>query len=460
VIRQMTTRASPPSKDTADVVPSRGRLLQRKCACGAGASGHTNECAECSEKIGLQKKLRINESGDAYEQEADRVADQVTKRMHPDLGGAPPHLQRFSGQSDGQMAAAPASVEHALSDPGKPLESPLRQEMERRFGHDFSRVRVHCGSAAEQSTRDVNANAYTVGHDIAFAAGNYAPSTHVGRRLIAHELAHVVQQRASPPMVQRDDKSAGKPKEESTAKSKIDVSIVLSDDDKDEAEGGAYAKTVLRVYDAEDAAKKLKALGAQIGRLYVISHSTKQGKVQFVSKAGTISWVTLTDFGRELKGAASIDAVDFRGCKVGEAGGELESFREKVGAQSTRGTTCSTFAQRVTPLTLNGVDVTTPSQIPKGRQNDFDKALLDQINGLKSADGKPVKNCLIGLAPGETADAKNLSKIWKLYWANQGRLVAEWASPELDENWQQGSICTKDMTTSTKPCAIVEKKAP
>jgi hypothetical protein len=65
--------------------------------------------------------------------------------------------------------------------------------MEQRFGHDFSRVRVHTGAAAEQSARDVNAHAYTVGHDIVFAKDRFAPGTHKGRRLIAHELAHVAQ---------------------------------------------------------------------------------------------------------------------------------------------------------------------------------------------------------------------------------------------------------------------------
>ncbi len=66
--------------------------------------------------------------------------------------------------------------------------------MEQRFAYDFSQVRVHPGAAAEQSAQDVNANAYTVGHDIMFATGRFAPETHQGRRLIAHELTHVVQQ--------------------------------------------------------------------------------------------------------------------------------------------------------------------------------------------------------------------------------------------------------------------------
>jgi hypothetical protein len=66
--------------------------------------------------------------------------------------------------------------------------------MEQRFGHDFSRVRVHSGPYAEQSAKDVNAHAYTVGHSIAFDVGRFAPETREGRRLLAHELTHVVQQ--------------------------------------------------------------------------------------------------------------------------------------------------------------------------------------------------------------------------------------------------------------------------
>jgi hypothetical protein len=65
--------------------------------------------------------------------------------------------------------------------------------MERRFGYDFSTVRVHCDAAAEQSAREVNARAYAIGSSIVFGAGQYAPGTRDGRRLIAHELAHVIQ---------------------------------------------------------------------------------------------------------------------------------------------------------------------------------------------------------------------------------------------------------------------------
>src|SRR6476660_8343799 len=199
----MTKHAALPSSDVAPpvLIPDRGLLLRRKCACGAGSTGPTDACAECSRKkmVGLQTKLRINEPGDIYEHEADRVAEQVlAKPARPHVSGAAPRIQRFSGQSSGQTGAAPASVDRALASPGRPLEPTLRQDMESRFGHDFSTVRVHSGAAADQSARDVDAHAYTVGHNIAFGAGRYAPATHEGRRLIAHELAHVVQQTAPP----------------------------------------------------------------------------------------------------------------------------------------------------------------------------------------------------------------------------------------------------------------------
>ncbi len=170
-------------------------LLQRQCACGTHSAG-SGECAECSKrKWGLQRKLSIGASNDPLELEADRVANQVMAApAHPVVNGTAPRIQRFSGQSNGHMDAAPASVDQALVNSGQPLEPALRQDMGQRFGHDFARVRVYADSAAEQSAWDVNANAYTVGHDIVFGAGRFAPGTHDGRRLIAHELTHVVQQ--------------------------------------------------------------------------------------------------------------------------------------------------------------------------------------------------------------------------------------------------------------------------
>ena len=144
----------------------------------------------------IQTKLAINRSGDEYEQEADRIAAQVLASPGPSaVSGAPPRIQRFSGQSTGHLDAAPASVDQALASPGRPLEPGLRKDMEQRFAQDFSGVRVHSNGVAEQSVREAGAMAYTTRENIVFGAGQYAPGTAEGKRLLAHELTHVVQQR-------------------------------------------------------------------------------------------------------------------------------------------------------------------------------------------------------------------------------------------------------------------------
>jgi hypothetical protein len=174
-----------------------GKLLQRKCACGSSKSPLGEMCDECQSRA-LQRKLAIGTSNDPMEQEADRIADQVMAApAHPAVSTVPPRIQRLAAQPAGQMDTAPASVDRVLSSPGRPLEPALRQDMEQRFGHDFSQVQVHSGAAAEQSARDVNALAYTVGHHVVFGASRFAPATHEGRQLLTHELTHVVQQTGS-----------------------------------------------------------------------------------------------------------------------------------------------------------------------------------------------------------------------------------------------------------------------
>jgi Domain of unknown function (DUF4157) len=83
-----------------------------------------------------------------------------------------------------------------LRSQGRPLEPAVRAEMETRFGYEFGRVRVHTDAAAAESARALGARAYTVGRDVAFAAGRYEPHMSEGQRLLAHELTHVVQQDA------------------------------------------------------------------------------------------------------------------------------------------------------------------------------------------------------------------------------------------------------------------------
>jgi Domain of unknown function (DUF4157) len=184
---------------------SQGGILQRKCACDS--TGAAGTCGECQGKEGtmLQTKLSIGSPDDRYEREADRVADQVMSMSANSIASrTPPRIQRFTGASAGQSdMIAPASVDRVLSSPGKPLEPGLQQYMGQRFGHDFSRVRVHTGAEAARSARDINANAYTVGHNVVFGAGQYAVGTDDGQKLIAHELTHVIQQGAMGSYIQK-----------------------------------------------------------------------------------------------------------------------------------------------------------------------------------------------------------------------------------------------------------------
>lgn len=129
-------------------------LLQRQCDCGQ----HTTAGGECEE---CKKKKSV--------------------------------LQRHAS-SGTEPASVPPIVHEVLRAPGQPLDRATRDFMEPRFGHDFSNVRVHTDAKAAESARAVNALAYTVGHNVAFRAGVYAPATSAGQRLLAHELAHVVQQ--------------------------------------------------------------------------------------------------------------------------------------------------------------------------------------------------------------------------------------------------------------------------
>lgn len=92
----------------------------------------------------------------------------------------------------------PLIVDEVLRSPGRPLDTDTRDFMEGRFGHDFGEVRVHTDRNAAASASDVHALAYTVGQDVVFGAGRYAPATPEGRKLLAHELVHVVQQGGRP----------------------------------------------------------------------------------------------------------------------------------------------------------------------------------------------------------------------------------------------------------------------
>jgi hypothetical protein len=128
-------------------------ILRRKCGCGGS-------CGPCDKEKRELRRSAID-----------------TRRLEEDV---------------------PKSVTRVLGSSGAPLDATVRRTLEPRFGHDFSSVRVHTSDEASRSASDVHARAWTVGNDIAFARGHYAPHTSNGLQLLAHELTHVVQQSSMP----------------------------------------------------------------------------------------------------------------------------------------------------------------------------------------------------------------------------------------------------------------------
>ncbi len=167
----------------------------------------------------IQPKLRIGQPGDKYEREADAVADRVVsgQTASPQLSTASDDLHRQCAdceqekrvqrmeEEEGLQANSDHSAASGLGPDfahrlqaskgsGAPLMQHLQREMEDGMGTDFSEVRIHTGQEAVQMSRDIHAKAFTHGRDIYFNAGQYRPHSQDGRRLVAHELAHVVQQ--------------------------------------------------------------------------------------------------------------------------------------------------------------------------------------------------------------------------------------------------------------------------
>lgn len=156
----------------------------------------------------LQPKAEVTPVGDPLEREADTVADRVMGAPEP----GPTHRASF-GQRPGEVptSGAAGSAHNVASSRGRALDPATRTYFESRFHHDFSRVRIHDSSTATEAAQSIGATAFTSGWDVVFASGQYSPATTSGRRLLAHELTHVVQQngggqnigRAQGPRIQR-----------------------------------------------------------------------------------------------------------------------------------------------------------------------------------------------------------------------------------------------------------------
>lgn len=182
VFRETPRRRFPPRAAQPAMMSARSSP-KPSCACGGG-------CPRCA-KTAFQAK-RPGGWGDAAEREADRMAVRVAAGE-----AGRPELHRKTaapvGAPEGRREL-PEGVDAVVRSPGRPLDDTTRTTMEQRFGWDFGQVRVHADARAAASARAVGALAYTVGRDIVFDAGRYAPGTARGTELLGHELTHVVQQ--------------------------------------------------------------------------------------------------------------------------------------------------------------------------------------------------------------------------------------------------------------------------
>ena len=235
-------RSAKQSKFSPSFLSKDNTIIQRKptCPCGGG-------CPRCQQgELLIQTKLRIGAPNDKYEQEADRIADQVMRMPEPQAQGVTqvsgqtqiqrtcpeckeeeeesiqtkslsgqitPLIQRQEGpeeeleeedeetdimtKSNADPQAASSNIQSQLNaskGSGSPLPKDTQTSMESAFGADFSGVRVHTDSNSVQMNRGLNAQAFTHGNDVYFNKGKYNPETNSGKQLLGHELSHVVQQ--------------------------------------------------------------------------------------------------------------------------------------------------------------------------------------------------------------------------------------------------------------------------
>jgi hypothetical protein len=171
----------------------------------------------------FQAKLQVGPTNDVYEKEADAVADKVmrmpeneneeTARPSPTpvtsvvqskcANCEDEPVQRSESSEASTQREAPSIVSEAISRGGNSLDHGTQSFMENKLGYDFSNVRIHDNVVAAKSADAINALAYTSGNNIVFNQGQYSPDTNSGKKLLAHELTHVVQQSHAPRSVQR-----------------------------------------------------------------------------------------------------------------------------------------------------------------------------------------------------------------------------------------------------------------
>lgn len=343
----------------------------------------------------VQAKLTVNNPGDSYEQEADRVADRILAQMQVAESVEPQPIDELPASellmrevtSEATSIALTEDFEHNLQQEqsrGQPLDSDVQVTMENAFGADFNGVKIHTSNSSDSLNQTIQAKAFTTGQDIFFKRGAYQPKTQEGQRLIAHELTHVIQQNGSD--LYNDHSMVQRKEEKLLSKEK---GTKTKSENKEMEQAGTGFQNITD--------KKTSLAGAEIAAKKVINSSDQDFQVacDLLMKAGFFgsykttvetrrTTVELSDdlfVGSEFKGKVSAEIKDvIEGIKL------LAEASAQVGVGNT-------LSER---LAINS-----------GKNNFELKAKLDKFVGFKaSAKGELKLNVLDGLVVSGSAEAQ------------------------------------------------------
>lgn len=425
----LAARAAPPAQATAGYddlvdavrVTKAKPSVQRQCDCASTSAGAAGGGL-------VQTKLAVGSPDDAHEREADAIADQIAGRGAAATAAtraAPDTVQRECAECPGEAgakdvarppggaatSAGTAGVELPKGG-GDALSASVRREMEGAFGHDFARVRVHTDARAAQLNRQLGAQAFTHGADIYFDRGTFDPASTQGKHLLAHELAHVVQQTGGGTAAIQRAPAEG-------AKARRDVVFITSSDVGAEARVLAPEGEVIRVKSLQEMAAKLRGINYPIRTLFVVSHALASGDLEFEVDAKKPVFVRPELIAGALQGTIAPEnapeAVDFRGCSIGSSPKAMADIRQALGAGAALGGTCFSVLQPQGPIRLDGKAITKPADVK-------DRAAFAAGMKLLVDSFGPAKGCILDRSEGA-------------YFRAGGKMFAVWYNPEFDTKW-------------------------
>ena len=389
-----------------------------------------NDRTKQREQTGLACEYRYYCSGEqnTLVLEKKRCYDAKNPPKEPGQEPSSPGIQRspIRGFTPRQ---APAAAMEVLSTPGQPLDTATSRFMEDRFGYDFSRVRVHTDERAAESAGEIAARAYTSGNHIVFGKGQFDPSGQRGRRLLAHELVHVLQQTSAPftPFLLQ--------REPNQKKKRQDV-VIVGEGLKNGEELGRLLSPeghVIRVRSLGDVAAALAKLKFPIGTIYFAVHSAPNGAMQFGDKEGVIE---PAEIAARLKGKISVDnvpdAVDFRGCSVGSSPAAMNRLSAAIGAKSAVAGTCFSIIDRSTPIKIGEKPITKRSDVTAKNRPLFERLFQRTADRFGEK-----KKCI-------------LNRTEEGFFAAGGVFIVPWFNPVDSKEWIPGkSVCYNEISPET-----------